>query len=149
MRFKDIDTSYYFAYGHNTSKTAMNLRCPNAKLIGLAVLDHYRLTFDHYANIEHDPESQVHGLLWQLTLSDLEALDHDEDYPAHYKHIEIPVVCNDQRYLAMTYQMEKGYDDQSSPTKKYIRILTKGYLEHGIPTEQIEQALVDKFHQKD
>jgi gamma-glutamylcyclotransferase (GGCT)/AIG2-like uncharacterized protein YtfP len=149
MRFKDIDTTYYFAYGHNTSKTAMNLRCPNAELIGDAVLDHYRLTFEHYANIEHDPNSQVHGLLWRLTPSDLSALDHDEDYPKHYKHIEIPVECQGRKYTAMTYQMEKSYHDSTPPTTKYIRILTKGYLEHGIPTEQIEQALVNKFHQKD
>ena len=76
---------YYFAYGSNMDPTQMEHRCPAAVPVGLGVLSGFRLTFDYWskrrkcyvADIVSEPveASNVWGVLWFVTNSDLVALD--------------------------------------------------------------------------
>jgi hypothetical protein len=70
----------YFAYGSNMDVGAMAHRCPRSKALGLARLERHRLAVmrEGWLTAVRDPHSAVHGVLWDLALSDIAALDRHE-----------------------------------------------------------------------
>ena len=70
----------YFAYGSNMIVEAMARRCPRSKALGLARLERHRLAVmrEGWLTATRDPRSAVHGVLWDLALSDVAALDRYE-----------------------------------------------------------------------
>ena len=73
----------YFAYGANMSVEAMGGRCPRSKPLSLARLERHRLAImrEGWLTPVRDPRSSVHGVLWDLALSDVPALDRYEGLP--------------------------------------------------------------------
>lgn len=67
----------YFAYGANMDVAAMALRCPGARPLGTARLMRHRLAImrEGYATVLRDPAAIVHGVLWDLAVADVPALD--------------------------------------------------------------------------
>jgi gamma-glutamylcyclotransferase (GGCT)/AIG2-like uncharacterized protein YtfP len=72
--------SLYFAYGSNMDAGAMARRCPRSKALGLARLERHRLALmrEGWLTAVRAPTSAVHGVLWDLALSDIPALDRYE-----------------------------------------------------------------------
>ncbi len=72
---------HYFAYGANMNVAAMAGRCPGAKFIGKARLARHRffVMASGWASVRRDPARDVHGLLWDVPLADMRALDRFED----------------------------------------------------------------------
>jgi hypothetical protein len=73
----------YFAYGSNMDVAAMARRCPRSKALGLARLERHRLAVmrEGWLTAIRNPSSAVHGVLWDLALSDIPALDRHESLP--------------------------------------------------------------------
>ena len=71
----------YFAYGSNMDAAAMAQRCPRSRIVGRARLARHRfaLMADGYATVVRAPNSDVHGVLFDLALSDVPALDRYEE----------------------------------------------------------------------
>ncbi|MCC2096735.1 MAG: gamma-glutamylcyclotransferase [Hyphomicrobiales bacterium] len=67
----------YFAYGSNMDEEAMAGRCPRSVPVGPAMLLRHRIVVmaEGYASVVRDPRSTVYGLLWEVALSDVHALD--------------------------------------------------------------------------
>jgi hypothetical protein len=59
---------------------AMARRCPRSKALGLARLERHRLAVmrEGWLTAVRNPSSAVHGVLWDLALSDISALDRHE-----------------------------------------------------------------------
>jgi hypothetical protein len=59
---------------------AMARRCPRSKALGLARLERHRLAVmrEGWLTAVREPRSAVHGVLWDLALSDIAALDRYE-----------------------------------------------------------------------
>ena len=78
----------YFAYGSNLDPTQMRLRCPQARYVGKARLDGYRLCFPRWSTIrasavvglEPAAGEVVWGVLYEVGGSDLARLDEREGY---------------------------------------------------------------------
>jgi hypothetical protein len=70
----------YFAYGSNMNVSAMARRCPRSRALGLARLERHRLAVmrEGWLTAVRDPRSAVQGVLWDLALSDVAALDRYE-----------------------------------------------------------------------
>jgi hypothetical protein len=62
---------------------AMARRCPRSKAQALARLERHRLAVmrEGWLTVVRDPRSAVHGVLWDLALSDIAALDRYEGLP--------------------------------------------------------------------
>jgi hypothetical protein len=62
---------------------AMGRRCPRSKALGLARLERHRLAVmrEGWLTAVGAPSSAVHGVLWDLALSDIAALDRYEGLP--------------------------------------------------------------------
>ncbi len=71
----------YFAYGANMDAKAMAARCPQTRPLGRARLARHRLiiTADGFASIAPDKRAFVHGVLYDLALADVAALDRYEE----------------------------------------------------------------------
>jgi len=96
----------YFAYGSNMSAEAMARRCPRSQPLGLARLERHRLAVmrEGWLTAARDPRSAVHGVLWDLALSDVPALDRFEGLPQRlYAKIAQPVVTASGAKRALVY----------------------------------------------
>lgn len=85
----------YFAYGSNMDAAAMQTRCPRSKPVGIGRLVRHRFLIMQggYASIARDPRRDVHGVIWDLALADLRALDAYENVAAGlYRKVLQPVV---------------------------------------------------------
>ena len=62
---------------------AMSRRCPRSKALGLARLERHRLAVmrEGWLTAVRDPRFAVHGVLWDLALSDIAGLDRYEGLP--------------------------------------------------------------------
>ena len=71
----------YFAYGSNMDEAALATRCPKARKLGRARLARHRfaLMSSGYATVRRDPRAEVHGILYDLALSDVGPLDRYEE----------------------------------------------------------------------
>ncbi len=85
----------YFAYGSNMDKAAMQALCPKSRPLGLARLAKHRLFImeEGYASVRADASAMVHGVLYELALGDVPALDRYEEVSRGlYRKITQPVL---------------------------------------------------------
>ena len=71
----------YFAYGSNMDTGAMRQRCPNSRALGRARLARHRIfimSSGHFS-VKRDPWTDVHGVLYDVALCDVPALDRYEE----------------------------------------------------------------------
>lgn len=100
---------------------AMRARCPRSVPLGAARLArHAFFIMDNgYASIRPDPESVVHGLAWQLALSDVAALDRYEDIAGGlYTKRMLPVRLPGRFCTALTYVGRSTRP--GTPTRDYL-----------------------------
>lgn len=118
---------YYFAYGSNMDKEQMKFRCPGAVYEGVAVLHGYKLTERRYADIDKSDQGSVSGLLWNITETDLKALDRYEGYPSLYERKDVTVIiqhsCGCTAYPAFAYIMtpETKVEREGQKYSEYYR----------------------------
>ena len=134
-----IKTKLYFAYGMNTNLDQMNIRCPDAKPLGKAILDHYRFEFKNYATIVPSYHDQVEGVLWAISDADEWALDILEGYPTFYQKIMVPVRQDELDHLAMTYIMTPR-EQIHPPGDSYYATVSEGYQQFGLSQRQLLEA---------
>jgi hypothetical protein len=96
----------YFAYGSNMSADAMAHRCPRSKALGVARLERHRLAVmrEGWLTVLRDPRSSVHGVLWDLALGDVPALDRYEGIARGlYSKVAQPVIAAGAAKRALVY----------------------------------------------
>jgi gamma-glutamylcyclotransferase (GGCT)/AIG2-like uncharacterized protein YtfP len=71
----------YFAYGANMDRSAMAVRCPASRPLGVATLPGWRLAVmrEGWLTVTPDPQAHTQGVLWELAEADVAALDAFED----------------------------------------------------------------------
>jgi gamma-glutamylcyclotransferase (GGCT)/AIG2-like uncharacterized protein YtfP len=147
----------YFAYGSNLDPDQMRKRCPDSRVVGLAELHDYRLTFPLYsehwgggaAGVHHAHGSTVWGVLYELSDADLAALDTIEGWKSPGDHHNLydrdlaTVVLTraddgsiPRRVRAYTYFARTL--NPSPPSRRYMDTLLKGARHHRLPPEYIE-----------
>lgn len=128
----------YFAYGSNLCVRQMARRCPGAVDPRPATLaDHDWLINERgVATVEQFDGSQVHGVLWQLTDTDLATLDSAEGVPVRYRRDRLTVHTDDGQHQAWVYidhRVEPG-----PPRPGYLERVVDGALQHGLPQRWID-----------
>jgi AIG2-like family len=96
----------YFAYGSNMDVKAMGRRCPRSKPLGLARLKRHRLAVmrEGWLTSVRDSRADVHGVLWDLALADVAALDRYEGVLQRlYAKLMAPVVAEHAPKQAIVY----------------------------------------------
>ena len=132
---------YYLAYGSNLNIAQMQFRCPEATVVGTAVIPDYELLFKGsltgaYLTIEPREGSQVPVGVWEVSLADELRLDRYEGFPSFYYKKEIRISIADIRtgktklHDAFVYIM---HEDRKlgTPTDMYVRTCIEGYRDFG------------------
>jgi gamma-glutamylcyclotransferase (GGCT)/AIG2-like uncharacterized protein YtfP len=135
-----MKTQLYFAYGMNTNIEGMNKRCPKAVSHGYARLLDYEFRFAGPADVIPSPNRIADGVLWTITEDCLKSLDALEGYPYFYDRKNVRVLHEGRLVTAMVYYMQPGHVD-SIPSDGYFNCLMEGYTDHGVPLDQLYQAL--------
>ena len=130
----------YFAYGMNTNNLEMQYRCPAAHSLGHAILVDHAFRFAVHADVVPERGSMVHGVLWDITPDCLGNLDILEGYPHYYDRDLRSVIYRGQLYYAMVYFMTPG-NEPAPPHQFYYDLVRRGYLDHDVPTDQLERHL--------
>lgn len=143
---------YYFAYGMNTNIDEMTQRCPKAINLGRCTLRGFELKFRHHADIDQVDDSEMEGVLWDITEDCEQALDRLEGYPFYYNKVEVVVIPdkainNMTRIVAMAYIMNtKGQEE--APSTGYEDCLIEGYTANGLDvvklTVKIEELIMNQ-----
>lgn len=131
---------FYAAYGMNTNLDEMSRRCPTAVCLGPAELNNYEFVFRTHADVQYQRGAKCDIVLWEIDDSCLKALDALEGYPYYYTRFKVQVRYGDKTVKALIYQM----NDQSylqEPSTGYLNMVTEGYQQNGVPTDQIRRAL--------
>lgn len=134
----------YAAYGSNLNHEQMARRCPQAKFVGVGVLEKYKLVFRGVADIEFSKKGNVPIGLWQITGDCLGRLDAYEGYPVSYGREVVTVKTGGKEVDAIVYYMNsRGY---ASPTTSYFNAIKEGYEHCGMDLKKLYAALEDTKH---
>jgi gamma-glutamylcyclotransferase (GGCT)/AIG2-like uncharacterized protein YtfP len=127
----------YFAYGANMDVASMANRCPASKPLGLARLPRHRwiISTDGYATVVKDPRKEVHGMLWDLALSDVPPLDRFEDVPRLYRKITQTVISTKGIRRALIYIGRAS--DAGRPRQGYLDDVIRAAERAGLPPTSI------------
>ncbi|MCX7341121.1 MAG: gamma-glutamylcyclotransferase [Hyphomicrobiales bacterium] len=124
----------YFAYGANMDMAAMAGRCPGSKPLGLGRLPRHRfiITRDGYASVIRDPRVSVHGVLWDLALSDVRVLDKFEEVDRGlYAKITQPVIAAGGPRRALVYIGASA--EIGAPRPGYLESILDSATNWGLP----------------
>ena len=140
----------YFAYGSNLNLGQMAVRCPQAGVVGKAVLEGYELAFRRgVLTILPKEGSRVNGLLWRVNAWDELTLDRYEGYPTFYyketMNVEVFSLLGDVSlgYVdAIIYIMHEERK-LGMPSLHYYEVCLDGYAHFGFDPRFLENALTD------
>lgn len=134
-------THHYFAYGANTNLDSMAIRCPGAVALGVATLYDCQLVFRRHCDVESKEDAAVQGVLWHIDDYHLQSLDQFEGYPTYYERDKVLVYDElGDEYEAWVYYMTES-DYLAAPSSGYWNLVREGYMQNGIDTQQLDQAL--------
>lgn len=121
----------YFAYGSNMNPTQMATRCPAAIALGVVTLRGWDIAINErgVATILPADESEqsmaMEGVLWSVTDSCLETLDHYESVRTGlYRRDEVRIVAADQEVEAIAYVASAT--GHGAPRPGYLETILEG-----------------------
>jgi hypothetical protein len=130
----------YFAYGSNMDRAAMAERCPPSKAIGIGRLMRHRFLIfsEGYASVARDPVSTTWGLLWDLSFSDMPALDRYESLSTGlYTKVIQPIVTERGARRAIVYM---GRDAEAGiPKPGYMEGVVEAAEALGLPPHYLAE----------
>jgi hypothetical protein len=137
----------YFAYGSNTSKEQMRLRCPDAKPLGKFWLRSSRLVFRGVADCIYEPGSRCPGALYKITPECEDILDRKEGLMsgAYRKEIvRLNGFPGEDRLMFYVMNSTGIFP----PAERYLKRMREGYRDFGLPMRYLNKALLASWDDK-
>jgi gamma-glutamylcyclotransferase (GGCT)/AIG2-like uncharacterized protein YtfP len=128
----------YFAYGANMDREGMAVRCPGAVALGVASLKRHRFFImrEGYASVRRDPRGDVPGVLWELSLAHVRALDRFEELDRGlYVKLVQPVVIGKISKKALVYVAASS--EPGKPRPGYLEDVIAAAESWGLPAPHI------------
>ena len=144
---------YYIAYGSNLNIPQMQFRCPQARIIGRATIEGYRLLFKgsktgSYLTIEKAEGYEVPVGVWEVTDQDEKNLDRYEGFPTFYykKEMQLPIkgIKSGKTRIrdCFVYIMHEDRP-HGIPSGYYVRTCLEGYRNFGFDEKILLEAVAD------
>jgi gamma-glutamylcyclotransferase (GGCT)/AIG2-like uncharacterized protein YtfP len=147
-----MESILYFAYGSNMLTWRLQARCPSARVIGVANLPNYRLSFAKLSVDKSgkatllavsDPEARVYGVVFDIAAKDLNSLDAIEGRGKGYDRLENLAVFshpNGDAITVTTYIADNDALDYSlQPYDWYLNLVVAGAEQHQLPADYIHR----------
>ncbi|MEJ6474357.1 gamma-glutamylcyclotransferase family protein [Pseudoalteromonas piscicida] len=141
-----------FSFGSNMSTARLLARLPEAKLLGVGILNGYRLTFDMLstdgsAKCSITPcvqrSSQVYGVLYALNQE--EKLRLDEIEGERYTCQRVPVALQAGSTLDAWCYIANTFVEDELPFDWYVKHVLAGAQEHRFPFEY-QKVILEQSH---
>ena len=145
-----MEKRYYLAYGSNLNIGQMWHRCPDARVVGTAVIEDYELLFKgsksgSYLTIEPQAGAFVPVAVWDVSAQDEYYLDRYEGYPTFYykQELTLPITGiksgKTRQRRCFVYIM---HEDRSIgvPSSAYMRTCLEGYDSFGFDIDLLMAA---------
>ncbi len=128
----------YFAYGSNLCVRQMARRCPDAVGARHALLTGHDWLINQrgVATIEPVSGSEVHGVVWEVSDRDLDALDSAEGVPVRYRRDRLTVCTADGELDAWVYIDHRVAP--GAPRPGYLERIIDAAVHHSLPHRWIE-----------
>ena len=130
----------YFAYGSNMDRAAMASRCPASRPLETARLARHGfvVTREGCASVWRDPRREVWGLLWDLALADMPALDRYENVAGRlYAKVMQPVLMQGGARRALVYVAQSA--EPGPPRPGYLEAVLAAAREAGLPAPYVAE----------
>lgn len=139
-------TKLYLAYGANTAHRDMAYRCPGAQFLGLCDMDDTALVFRGVADVIDKKGSTLVCAVWRISADNEAALDRFEGvaHGLYWKDV-VDLEWSGRVEQALIYRMASHRRDRCPPPPSYRDTLERGYVECGMPLEQIEVAVRESY----
>ena len=141
---------YYLAYGSNLNVAQMRWRCPDARALGTATIEDYRLLFKgsktgSYLTIEAQEGAQVPVAVWEVSEEDENRLDRYEGFPTFYYKKELDLTFTGiktgkkRKRKCFVYIM---HEDRpiGIPSRSYVETCIEGYRDFGFNLKYLKDA---------
>lgn len=133
---------YYFAYGSNMLQSRLEERVGKVIKIDSGTINNFKLSFNYgnniqsFANIKFSKGDNVQGVIYKLTLRQLQILDYYEGYgcPEFYTRI-VEIIKGIPVQVYISYNIRREFEKPISTT--YLNYLIKGYKENNIDYKNI------------
>lgn len=144
-------SKFYIAYGSNLNIVQMKRRCPDARVVGTATLQGWRLFFKgsktgSYLTIEQEEGYEVPVAVWEVSERDERNLDMYEGYPTFYYKRELELQVKGIRSgklrdkKCFVYIMHEDHQI-GVPSEFYIRTCLEGYMTFGFDFCKLGEAI--------
>ena len=141
---------YYIAYGSNLNVSQMRWRCPEARIVGTAELEGWRLMYKgsrtgSYLTIEQAEGYKVPVAVWDVTPADEAKLDRYEGYPSFYYKKELVLDIKGiktgkvRRRTVFVYIMHEERP-LGLPSMSYVETCLEGYRDFGFDKAALDAA---------
>ena len=141
---------YYIAYGSNLNVSQMRWRCPEARIVGTAELEGWRLMYKgsrtgSYLTIEQAEGYKVPVAVWDVTPADEAKLDRYEGYPSFYYKKELVLDIKGiktgklRRRTVFVYIMHEERP-LGLPSMSYVETCLEGYRDFGFDKAILDAA---------
>ena len=149
----------YFAYGSNLDLPQMKRRCPSSKLISKGSLSGYRLTFNRFssgwgggvADVIQEQGSEVWGLVFEISDSDLERLDRYEgcykEQTSLYERWKAVIDTPDGQVCDVWVYTVAEKQKFVKPTLEYLQIIKEAAKKWNFPKTYLMLAYLDSLYE--
>ena len=134
----------YCSYGSNCNLQQMAYRCPNSKKVSVGLLKGWKAVFNIHMDIikTDNTDDIVPVVVWDIAEKDWSMLDMYEAYPSYYVKKTVNVTLDDgAEEKAIVYVMADNRKGICPPTSGYFNGIVKGYMDNGINTDYLFEAL--------
>jgi gamma-glutamylcyclotransferase (GGCT)/AIG2-like uncharacterized protein YtfP len=139
---------YHFGYGSNLDIGFLKQYCPSAKYFMKAYLPNFEVQFRFWSETRNGgistiipvPGELVHGVIYDVSVEDIEELDIIESVPQGlYKRETFKVLGEDGKwYNADLYRVSNPMGPYT-PSKSYVELMLKGAREHRLSADYIKK----------
>ena len=136
---------YYIAYGIDICQEQMKRKCPDAELIGKAMLKDYALEFHGAVSVIPQKDTQVPVLIWKISEADEIRLDICKGiYEGIYQKETCGTEVDDRIIFGIIYMNHSS--QVSLPKISYIQKIIHGYEQNGMDVNYIQEAVLKTLH---
>jgi hypothetical protein len=144
----------YFAYGSNMLFERLRERCATARILRRAAAKGHVI---HFSKKGRDGSGKasirrteakgaiVHGVLFEIDVSERAILDNFEDFPNGYRrddHFIVEAVDDMSRLQVSTYiATDSAIDESLKPFDWYLTLVIAGVIQHKLPDDYLEAIM--------
>ncbi len=149
-----MNSEFYFSFGSNMDHDQMKERTPMAECVGIGYVPNYDLVFNRIGSYRPGGVASIvphaginsYGVIWSISLNELQEMDRIED-PNAYERIKLDVVTQDGRILNCNVYVAFPQGEFAAD-QPYLEIIIAAAKSANLPDRWIERIMMYRVGDK-